>query len=149
LVDTDSLPHGEVYIAPLEDSAEGVAVIEKAFFRGRVVEKMRLTFWGGRVVGVDAPDSAGAESFRGVLAASSGDKDRIAEFAIATNPGVTEPIGYISLDEKIGGSVHIAIGMNDRFGGKNESNLHQDFVILNPTVWFDETVILEKGEFMV
>ena len=149
LLDTDSIPHGEAYIAPLEDSAEGVAVIEKAFFRGRFVEKLQLTFSGGCVVGVDAPNPAGAQSFREVLAASSGDKDRIAEFAIGANPGVVEPIGYIPLDEKIGGSVHIAIGMNDRFGGRNASNLHQDFVILKPTVLFDETVVIENGEFMV
>jgi len=149
LVDTDSLPHGEAYIAPLEDSAEGVAVIERAFFCGRLVEKLRLIFSGGRVINVDSPDSAGAASFKEVLAASSGDKDRIAEFAIATNPGVTEPIGYISLDEKIGGSVHIAVGMNDTFGGKNKSNLHQDFVILKPNVCFDGMVILEEGEFTV
>lgn len=39
--------------------------------------------------------------------------------------------------------------MNDRFGGRNASNLHQDFVIQKPTVLFDETVVLENGEFMV
>ncbi|MBM3150854.1 MAG: hypothetical protein FJZ96_01395 [Chloroflexi bacterium] len=147
LTDTDSIPYGEAYIAPLEDSAEGVMVIQKAFFRGKCVENLRLAFSAGRVVNVDAPDPAGAESFREALAVSTGDKDRIAEFAIATNPGVTEPIGFIALDEKIGGSVHIAVGMNDRFGGKNKSNLHQDFVILKPSVWFDEKLVLENGEF--
>jgi leucyl aminopeptidase (aminopeptidase T) len=149
LVDTDTMPHGEAYIAPLEDSAEGVAVIEKAFFRGRPVDKFRLTFSDGRVVNVDAPDPADSASFREVLAVSNGDKDRIAEFAIATNPGVTEPIGYLPLDEKISGSVHIAVGMNDRFGGRNKSNLHQDFVIIQPTVWFDGKVVIENGTFKV
>jgi aminopeptidase len=147
LTDTDSIPHGEAYIAPLEDSAEGVAVIEKAFFRGKCVENLRLTFSGGKVVNIESPDPIDAESFREVLAVSTGDKDKIAEFAIATNSGVTEPIGFVALDEKIGGSVHIAIGMNDRFGGKNKSNLHQDFVILKPTVWLDEKIVLENGEF--
>ncbi len=146
LTDTDSIPHGEAYIAPLEDSAEGIAVIEKAFFRGKCVENLRLTFSSGRVIKVETPDPADAESFRELLAVSTGDKDRIAEFAIATNPGVTSPIGFVALDEKIGGSVHIAIGMNDRFGGKNKSNLHQDLVILKPTVWLDEKIILENGE---
>jgi len=108
---------------------------------------MRLTFLGGREVGVYAPDSAGADSFWELLSASSGDKDRIGEFAIGTNPGVTEPIGYIALDEKIGGSVHIAIGMNERFGGRNKSNLHLDLVILKPAVWLDDKIILENGEF--
>ncbi|MBI4732532.1 MAG: aminopeptidase [Chloroflexi bacterium] len=147
LTDTDSIPHGEAYIAPLEDSAEGVAVIEKAFFRGKCVENLRLTFLGGKVVNVESPDPVDAESFREVLAVSTGDKDKIAEFAIATNPGVTEPIGCVAQDEKIGGSVHVAIGMNDRFGGRNKSNLHQDFVILKPTVWLDEKIVLENGEF--
>jgi len=149
LVDTDSLPLGETYIAPLEDSANGVAVIDKAFFRGRSVEKLRLSFKDGRVVDELAPDPAGVASFCELLQASNGDKDRLAEFAIGTNPGVTEPIGNSSLDEKIGGSVHIAIGANERFGGVNKSNLHLDKVILKPTVWFDDTLILEEGVFKV
>lgn len=84
-----------------------------------------------------------------VMAAATGDKDVIAELGIGVNPGITEPTGNISLDEKIGGSVHIAVGMNDRFGVKNSSNLHQDMVILKPTVWFDGKVILKNGEFKV
>ncbi|MBI4771983.1 MAG: aminopeptidase, partial [Chloroflexi bacterium] len=89
-LDTDSLPRGEVYVAPHEDSAEGVAVIDRAFIQGRPVERLRLTFAAGRVVGVDAPDPAGAALFRELLAASTGDKDVIAEFAIGLNPGATE-----------------------------------------------------------
>ncbi len=148
-VDTDSLPHGETYIAPLEDSANGVAVIDKAFLRGRMVEKLLLSFRDGRVVDELAPDYAGVAAFCELLGASSGAKDRIAEFAIGLNPGVIEPIGYVSLDEKIGGSVHIAIGANERFGGVNRSNLHLDLVILQPTVWFDDNLILEDGVFKI
>jgi aminopeptidase len=81
--------------------------------------------------------------------ASNGDKDVITELGIGVNPGVVEPVGNISLDEKIGGSVHIAVGMNDRFGGKNKSNLHQDFVILKSTIWFDGKVMIENGTFKV
>jgi aminopeptidase len=149
LLDLDSLPRGEAYIAPLENSAEGMAVIEKAFFMGRFVEQLCLTFSGGRVVHVKAHHLAGVKAFRELLVASNGDKDYIAEFAIGTNPGVTEPIGYISLDEKIGGSVHIAIGMNENFGGRNRSNLHLDLVIQKPTVHFDGKVVLKYGKFKV
>ncbi len=117
--DTHSLPRGETYIAPLEDSADGVAVIDKAFLRGRPVQQLRLTFAGGRVVAAEAPDPSGAASFKELLEASSGDRDRIAELGIGTNPGVTEPIGNIALDEKIGGSIHLAVGMNESFGGMN------------------------------
>ena len=146
-VDTDSLPHGETYIAPLEDSANGVAVIDQAFFRGRMVEKFLLSFKNGRVVDELAKDYAGVAAFCELLGVCRGDKDRMAEFAVGLNPGVTEPIGNIALDEKIGGSVHIAIGSNERFGGVNKSNLHLDMVILRPTVWFDDNLILEDGEW--
>ena len=149
LVDTDSIPYGEVYVAPHEGSAEGLAIINKAFFRGRLVENFRLTFSAGRVVEASASNPGDTRAWQEVMAASNGDKDVIAELGIGVNPGVVEPIGNISLDEKIGGSVHIAVGMNDRFGGKNKSNLHQDFVILKPTVWFDEKIVIEHGDFRV
>ena len=148
-VDTDSLPYGETYVAPREDSAEGTAVIVKAFVRGRCLHNLRLTFSAGRVVEAAAADSSEADIFWELLAASSGDKDRIAEFAVGCNPGVRDPVGFVSLDEKIGGSVHLAIGKNADFGGRNVSNLHLDLVILHPTVHFDETLVLERGEFRV
>jgi aminopeptidase len=149
LCDTDSLPRGEAYIAPQENSAEGEAVIDQAFVRGKCIQNLRLTFSAGRVVTASAADLTGVESFRELLAASRGEKERIAEFAIGVNPGAREPVGYIPLDEKIGGSVHIAIGMNENFGGRNRSNLHLDLVILQPTVFFDGAVILERGKFCV
>jgi leucyl aminopeptidase (aminopeptidase T) len=49
------------------------------------------------------------------------------------------------LDEKIGGSIHIAIGMNERFGGRNKSNLHLDLVVLRPEVWLDKTLVIDDG----
>ncbi len=144
-LDMDSLPRGEVYVAPHEDSAAGVLVVDRAFIRGEPVERLRLTFAAGRVVDIRAPDPAGAERLRELLAASSGDKDVIAEFGIGLNPGATEPVGDVMLDEKIGGSVHVAIGMNERFGGRNRSNLHLDLVILRPTVWLDAMKVIEGG----
>ena len=149
LVDTDSLPYGETYVAPHEDSAEGIAIIDKAFIRGACIENFTLSFSAGRIRQVSAPDPEGVKIWQEVMDAATGEKDVIAELGIGANPGIMQPTGNISLDEKIGGSVHIAVGMNDRFGGKNKSNLHQDFVILKPTVWFDDEVILENGEFKI
>jgi leucyl aminopeptidase (aminopeptidase T) len=145
-LDTDGIPRGEVYIAPHEDSANGIVVIDKAFIRGQPIEHLRLTFVNGRVATVEAPDPKATDLVLELLLASSGDKDVIAEFAIGINPGETEPTGDIMLDEKIGGSVHIAIGMNELFGGRNKSNLHLDLVILCPKVWLDETLVVDDGE---
>ena len=149
LVDTDSLPYGETYVAPHEDSAEGTAVIDKAFIRGVCIENFKLSFSAGKIREVSAPNQEGMQIWQEVMAAATGDKDVIAELGIGVNPGITQATGNISLDEKIGGSVHIAVGMNDRFGGKNSSNLHQDLVILKPSVWCDDRLMLENGEFKV
>ena len=143
--DIDDLPGGEVYVAPHEDSAEGIAVVDRRMIRGTLVEELRLTFSGGKLVEIDAPNQQGADLLRELLLASTGDKDRIAEFAVGLNPGLTEPLGEIGLDEKIGGSVHIAVGMNDNFGGRNRSNLPLDMVILRPTVWLDGSPVLTGG----
>jgi aminopeptidase len=143
--DRDNLPRGEVYVAPIEDSANGTAVIDRMFIKGKPLEQLRLTFKSGRVTGVEAPDSADTEAFQERLDSASGDRDVIAEFAIGLNPGVTEPIGNSLFDEKIGGSIHIAIGMNHHFGGTNQSNLHLDMVVQHPKVWVDDFVLLENG----
>ncbi len=147
-LDREGLPRGEVYVAPWEDSAQGTAVIDCAFIQGQAVEKLRLAFRGGRVAAVDAPDPAHAEAVRKVLAVSHGDKDMIAEFAVGLNPGITQPVGDIRLDEKIRGSAHIAIGANDSFGGRNRSNLHLDLVMLRPTVILGSVILVDNGQLV-
>jgi len=144
-VDQDSIPRGEVYVAPHEDSANGIAVIDRAFIGRNPVERLQLTFVRGRVVDVRAPDDGGVDSFWELMSASDGDKDVIAEFGIGLNPGITEAVGETMLDEKIGGSVHIAIGMNESFGGRNRSNLHLDLVMRHPTVGLDGSQIIADG----
>ncbi len=143
-LDEDTIPRGEVYMAPHEDSAEGIAVIDRMLLKGKPVERLRLTFAHGRLVRIEGPGSS-ADSFGELLAASNGDKDVIAEFAVGLNPGIAEPTGDLLLDEKMYGSVHIAIGMNDRFGGRNRSNLHLDLVMLRPVVRLDGTPFIDHG----
>ncbi len=147
-LDRDGLPRGEVYVAPWEDSAYGTAVIDCAFIHGRPAENLRLAFRGGRVAAVDASKPTQAEAIRKVLAVSTGDKDVIAEFAIGLNPAVNQAVGDIRLDEKIAGSVHIAIGANDFFGGQNRSNLHLDLVMLKPTVILDGAILVDIGQLV-
>ncbi len=143
--DHSGLPYGEVYVAPLEYSAVGVAVIDRAFIRGKVIEKLSLTFEGGRVVQIDAPDAEATQPLEELLAVSTGDKDRIAELGIGLNPGVKDLTGDIMLDEKLSGSVHIAIGMNNHFGGQNHSNLHLDLVMLHPSILADGKPLSLEG----
>lgn len=146
-LDDLGLPRGEVYLAPLEDSANGIAIIDRAFIRGQAIQRLQLTFTAGRLVDIQAPESGEAEILSELLEISTGDKNVIAEFAIGLNPGVSQPSGDIRLDEKIYGSVHIAIGANTSFGGRNRSNLHLDLVILHPTIWLDGQMLLDQELF--
>jgi aminopeptidase len=143
--DHQDLPRGEVYVAPHEDSANGVAVIDALSIRDKLARRLALTFVDGRVARVESPDAADAAAFWELLAASRGDKDVIAELGIGLNPGISEAIGQIAFDEKIGGTIHIAIGMNTSFGGKNRANLHLDMVVQRPTVELDSASLIVNG----
>jgi aminopeptidase len=147
-VDRHCIPRGEVYVAPHEHSANGVVMVDLAFIGGKPVEQLRLTFCNGRLTGVEARDSNAVTLLLGLLAASTGDKDAIGEFAIGLNPGVSALTGITMLDEKMGGSIHIAIGMNEHFGGRNKSNLHVDFVVPRPVVQLDGIPVIRDGSLV-
>jgi leucyl aminopeptidase (aminopeptidase T) len=142
-----NLPTGEVYCAPIEASAEGTAVFQYNIFRGEPLVNLRTTFKDGRMT--DLHGDKGVEFFKNTLDSCSGEKYRIAELGIGLNPMVKEVIGDLALDEKIIGTVHIAIGENRMFEGENEATIHHDLVMKNPTLVVDGTVVMEKGEYRV
>lgn len=143
-----NLPAGEVCTAPLETRAEGIVVFDLAFtlYRGQRIEDLVVRFEGGKAIPVEA--RMGFEVFTEVLANSHGDKDRIGELGIGLNDQVREAIGYMLTDEKIIGTVHIAIGENRMLGGVNDSDLHWDLLVMEPRVEVDDKLIMEGGTFL-
>ena len=121
------MPSGEVFTGPHEDSAEGhIRFTIPTSPRGVVVEDVTLEFREGRVV------SARAERGDGYLQATL-DTDAgariLGELGIGTNFGIDRPIGAILFDEKIGGTVHLALGKSyPETGGTNESVVHWDLI---------------------
>ncbi len=137
-----NLPGGEIYIAPIEDSAEGVLVIDKCFPGLLLSEPVRLVFVKGCVTQIEG--GAGAEYLKKAIA-QHGDSTRvIAELGIGTNPQARLQ-GNIITDEKVLGTIHVAIGRNDFLGGKNIAPIHIDGVISQPTLWVDGKVLLDEG----
>ncbi len=146
-----NLPAGEVFAAPLENSAEGVLVIDKSLPGLVLSEPVRVRFERGRAVDIEG--GPGAEYLlRAIQEAErkpNGKWSRtIAEFGIGTNPKARLQ-GNIMTDEKVLGTVHIAIGRNDMFGGKSPAPLHVDGVIGEPTVRVDGEVFIEDGRCLV
>jgi aminopeptidase len=122
-----NMPDGEFFTAPVEDSAEGeVAFSFPATYAGREVSGVRFRFEGGRVV--DATAERG-ENFLHEMLDTDGGARRLGELGIGTNYGISTGTKEILLDEKIGGTVHMAIGMAyPETGGTNDSAVHWDMV---------------------
>jgi aminopeptidase len=123
-----NIPCGEVFVAPLETTANGTIIFDEVALPGfGKVTSLRLQFAEGRVV--EASAAAGADLFHKFLDANTGDKDRIAEFGIGCNPGAKYTGGSIIVDEKIYGTIHIAIGSNTgSYHGINRASTHLDMI---------------------
>jgi aminopeptidase len=122
-----NMPSGEVFTGPLEDSAEGrIRFTIPSSPRGVEVAGIELEFRAGRVV--DARAERGHEYLLATLDTDPGAR-RLGEIGIGTNTGIDRPIGAILFDEKIGGTVHLAVGRSyPETGGTNESAIHWDMI---------------------
>ena len=121
-------PAGEVYIAPIETSANGTYKVDFIHWEGEHFKDVVLTFEAGRLV-------ASSES-RIVEDLKMADENAtvIAELGLGVNPNIRTLTGHSLFDEKMSGSCHIAVGMNHLFGGANMSVAHVDFVAQNPKI---------------
>jgi aminopeptidase len=139
------LPDGEVFTAPVEDSANGTV---KFSFPARKASGIQLTFKDGEVVSAkaDSGDDYLQETLR-----TPGAR-RLGEIGIGTNFNITDPIGQILFDEKIGGTVHLALGSAyPASGGKNQSPLHWDLITdlrNGGELLGDGQLILKGGQFV-
>ena len=145
-----NMPSGEVFTGPHERSAEGVIrfTIPTAP-RGVVVEDVTLEFREGRVVSARA--ERGDAYLQATLETDEGARF-LGELGIGTNFGIDRPIGAILFDEKIGGTVHLAVGKSyPETGGTNESVVHWDMICdlrQGGTLSADGEVILRDGAFV-
>jgi aminopeptidase len=123
-----NMPGGEVFYSPVEDSAGGTIAFTEfpALFAGRSVEGIRFRFEGGRIV--EASADRNEEFLLETLDTDEGAR-RLGELGIGCNPGITRHLRNALFDEKIYGTVHLAIGNGFPYlGGTNESAVHWDIV---------------------
>ncbi len=123
-----NIPGGEFFTSPLEDSAEGEITFSEfpAVYAGRELQGIRLRFEGGRVV--DASADTNEEFLLQMLDSDEGARF-LGELGIGCNPGITQYMRNTLFDEKIDGTVHLALGKGiAEVGGTNESAIHWDIV---------------------
>jgi leucyl aminopeptidase (aminopeptidase T) len=135
-----NLPVGEVFVAPIEESALGVLCPRD--LPGSVATNVQIEFRGKEKAVVSA--EKGFEFMKARLEKATGNPYCIAEFAFGTNP-----CGDMLLaTEKAYGTCHVAIGQNTWLGGKNQCSVHWDFLIDDPTVTIDGKLVLKNGRFI-
>lgn len=147
----ENFPDGEIFTGPEEDRTNGhVTFTYPAIYGGTAVEGIRLEFENGRVV--DASAQKNEDYLIKTLDTDSGARV-LGELGIGTNYGITGFTGEILLDEKIGGTIHLALGASyPESGGKNESAIHWDMVCdlrRGGRITVDGDTLMEDGKLVV
>jgi aminopeptidase len=148
---TSNFPDGEIFTGPVEDKTRGVVSFTyPAIYGGQAVEGIRLEFLNGKVI--DATAERNEEFLIKTLDTDPGART-LGELGIGTNFGITAFTGEILLDEKIGGTVHLALGAAyPETGGVNESAVHWDMVCdlrRGGRITVDGDVLMEDGRLQV
>ncbi|MBS1879258.1 MAG: aminopeptidase [Actinobacteria bacterium] len=150
-VGDNNMPDGEFFTGPVEDSVQGeVSFHLPAVIGGREVSGVHLKFESGRVV--DASAERGEEYLVALLDTDEGART-LGELGIGTNYSIDRGTREVLLDEKLGGTVHMAVGAAyPESGGTNDSAVHTDLVCdlrLGGKLEVDGVVMQEDGRFVV
>ncbi len=146
-----NFPDGEIFTGPLENSVDGyVRFSYPACEAGREVEDVRLWFKDGKVVKATAAKN---EAFLLAMLDTDEGSRSLGEFAFGTNRGIQRFTKNILFDEKIGGTVHMAVGSGaPETGSQNRSAIHWDMICdlrQGGQVWVDGMLFAKDGEFLI
>ncbi len=142
-------PVGEVYTAPLEDSVEGLVVVDGVAYGGPVARRFSLRIEGGRIVNLadlDRTDPQQRMAYDDLT--RDPNASRVAELGIGINPGARVDADIMEA-EQARGTCHVGFGRNVAYGGATESAFHGDFSLLIPTIVVDGRMLCREGEYLV
>jgi len=146
----ENMPDGEVFTAPVENSVNGtIRFTFLGIYSGREIEDIKLTFKDGRVVETSA--AKGGDLLQEILKIEGA--NRLGEASIGTNYGITRFTKNMLFDEKMGGTVHMALGSSyPESGGKNRSAIHWDILKdmkKDGEIYADGKLFYKNGKFLV
>lgn len=147
----ENFPDGEVFTGPVEDSVNGhIRFSFPGIFSGKEIEDIRLEFKDGKVVKASA--AKGEDLLHALLETDAG-ACYVGEVAVGTNFGIQTFTRNMLFDEKIGGTVHMAIGASfPESGGKNQSGIHWDMLCdmrQGGEIYADGELIYKDGKFLL
>jgi aminopeptidase len=146
-----NLPDGEICTGPLEDSANGhIRFTYPGLYQGNEIENIYLDFKEGRVIKCTA--EKGDKLLKEILKIENADK--LGEFAIGTNYGITQFTKNMLFDEKLGGTIHLALGSGiEEAGSKLKSAIHWDILKdmkqSGSKILADDEIIYQEGKWLI
>jgi aminopeptidase len=146
-----NFPDGEVFTGPIENSVNGqIRFTYPAIHLGNEVEDVTLTFKDGKVINATA--KKGEEFLKKMLDTDEGAR-MVGEIAIGTNYEIPKFTKNILFDEKLGGTIHLAIGASiPESGGQNVSSIHWDMICDmkdGGEIYADGELIYKDGRFVI
>lgn len=146
-----NMPDGEIFTSVVENSTNGEIYYDiPAVFNGNEADEIRLAFKNGKVV--EARAERGEKFLKAVLGTDSGAK-RIGEFGIGLNYNIKRPVKSILFDEKIGGSIHTALGNGYKeTKSRNVSAVHWDLIKdlrREGEIYFDKNLVMKNGRWLI
>jgi leucyl aminopeptidase (aminopeptidase T) len=146
-----NIPGAEVYIAPIEKEAYGDIIINGSMLGHVLPCDVLITFKNGKIENWEARDIRFQKLLDDFAKEWQHDPNwsGLCEFGIGVNNAFKKVTGIQVLDEKMKGTCHIGIGTNKEFSGKIDSEIHQDFVTLKPTIVIDGKTIMKIGHFNI
>lgn len=146
----NNMPSGEVFSAPIEDSVNGEIFFDyPSIYMNQEVQGIKLVVENGKIINWDAEMG---KTFLDQIFQIPG-ANYFGEVAIGTNYNIQKATKNILFDEKIGGSVHMAVGQSyKQCGGKNESSIHWDMISdmrSGGKIYADSELIYENGQFII
>jgi len=143
-----NLPTGETFNAPVEGTANGIFVVDGSFAGLGLIENVNIRVevkngFASKITGGNA-----AKKLNTMLDKVGKKARNIAEFGIGTNDSARLS-GILLEDEKVMGTVHLALGNNVTMGGSVNVPIHVDGVITKPTVYIDGKLLMEKGKLLI
>jgi len=146
-----NFPDGEVFTGPVEDSMEGhIRFSFPGIYSGREIEDIQLTFKKGKVVKATA---AKGETLLTQLLETDEGARFVGEIAVGTNYNIQRFTRHMLFDEKIGGTVHLALGRSiPESLGKNQSAIHWDMLCdmkKGGEIYADDELVYKDGQFLI
>lgn len=146
--ESGNLPTGETFLAPVEGTSNGVFVVDGSMAGLGLIKNANIKIEVENGYATKITGGTLAKKLKAMLDKVGKEARNIAEFGIGTNDSA-KLSGVLLEDEKVMGTIHIALGNNISMGGSVNVPIHLDGVVKKPTIWMDRKLLMKDGKLLI